>query len=161
MLGKIGKDPYPSDPPLHNVWVALQYQFPIHSLPALSLLGEIGKDPHPPDPPLHDPPHHSPHQPNPHLPPQIPLSTTPQSPLSTPQITVYPQIPIPLSTRISDVNTTIKFNPPNTNSESENSDFEDLSDDDFGIPIDRPPSRPMVNFANDVEREEDYEIGWD
>ena len=57
--------------------------------------------------------------------------------------------------------TTIKFNPPNTNSESENSNFEDLSDDDFGIPIDQPPSRLMVNFANDVEREEDYEIGWD
>ena len=56
----------------------------------------------------------------------------------------------------------MKFNPPpNTNSESENSDFEDLSDDDFGNPIDRPPSRPMVNFANDMEREEDYEIGWE
>ena len=55
----------------------------------------------------------------------------------------------------------LNLTPPNTNSESKNSDFEDLSDDDFGIPIDRPPSRPMVNFENDVEREEDYEIGWD
>ena len=34
-----------------------------------------------------------------------------------------PQIPIPLSIPISHVNTTVKFNPPNTNSESENSDF--------------------------------------
>ena len=55
----------------------------------------------------------------------------------------------------------LNLTPRNTNSESENSDFEDLSDDDFGIPIDQPPCRPMVNFANDVEREEDYEIGWD
>ena len=55
----------------------------------------------------------------------------------------------------------LNLTPPNTNSESENSDFEDLSDDDFGIPVDRPPSRPMVNFANDTEREEDYEIGWE
>ena len=58
--------------------------------------------------------------------------------------------------------TPLNLTPPsNTNSESENSDFEDLSDDDFGIPTDRPPSRPMVNFVNDVERGEDYEIGWD
>ena len=35
------------------------------------------------------------------------------------------------------------------------------SDDDFGIPIERPPSRPMVNFPNDTEREEDYELGWE
>ena len=34
------------------------------------------------------------------------------------------------------------------------------SDDDFGIPIEWPPSRPMVNFAHDTELEEDYEIGW-
>ena len=32
----------------YNVWVPLQYQFPLHSLPELSLLGKIGKDPHPP-----------------------------------------------------------------------------------------------------------------
>ena len=36
----------------------------------------------------------------------------------------------------------------------------DESDDDFGIPIEWPPSRPMVNFAHDTELEEDYEIGW-
>ena len=36
----------------------------------------------------------------------------------------------------------------------------DESDDDFGIPIERPPSRLMVNFAHDTELEEDYEIGW-
>ena len=36
----------------------------------------------------------------------------------------------------------------------------DESDDDFGIPIEQPPSRPMVNFAHDTELEEDYEIGW-
>ena len=36
----------------------------------------------------------------------------------------------------------------------------DESDDDFGIPIEWPPSRPMVNFAHATELEEDYEIGW-
>ena len=58
----------------------------------------------------------------------------------------------------------LDLTPPNANSESENSDyenFEDDSDDDFGIPIDRPPSRPMVNIPNDVENELDYEIGWE
>ena len=35
------------------------------------------------------------------------------------------------------------------------------SDDDYGIPLDRPPSRPMVNYAGDTEIEEDYEIGWE
>ena len=55
----------------------------------------------------------------------------------------------------------LNLTPLNTNSESENSHFEDLSDDDFGIPIDQPPSRPIINLANDTEREEDYEIGWE
>ena len=34
-------------------------------------------------------------------------------------------------------------------------------DDDYGIPFERPPSRPMVNYRNDRELEEDYEIGWE
>ena len=58
----------------------------------------------------------------------------------------------------------LDLTPPNANSESENSDyenFEDDSDDDFGIPIDQPPSRPMVNIPGDVENELDYEIGWE
>ena len=36
-----------------------------------------------------------------------------------------------------------------------------LSDDDFGIPIERPRSRPMVNFPNDTESRDDYEIEWE
>ena len=39
--------------------------------------------------------------------------------------------------------------------------FYDESDDDFGIPIERPPSRPMVNFPKDTENEDDYVIGWE
>ena len=150
LLGKIGKDPHPLDPPLHNVQVPLQYQFPLHSLPELSLLGKIGKDPHPQIPLSMTSTSQSlpPKSPSP---PRSPSPPPPDPPLH-PQITVSPQIPIPLSASLSHVNTTVKFNPPNTNSESENSDFEDLSDDDFGIPIDGSPSRPMVNFANDMER---------
>ena len=34
-------------------------------------------------------------------------------------------------------------------------------DDDYGIPFERSPSRPMVNYRNDRELEEDYEIGWE
>ena len=37
----------------------------------------------------------------------------------------------------------------------------DESDDDYGIPLERPPSRPMVNYAADIEIEEDYKIGWE
>ena len=37
----------------------------------------------------------------------------------------------------------------------------DESDDDYGIPLEWPPSRLMVNFAGDTEIEEDYEIGWE
>ena len=111
LLSEIGKDPHPPDPPLHNIRVPLQYQFPLHSLPELSLLSEIGKDPHPPDPPLHDPLHHSLHQANPHLPPDPPLHHPPEPPLH-PHDYCLPQILIPLSTPISHVNTTTKFNPP-------------------------------------------------
>ena len=64
---------HPPDPPLHNVRVPLQYQFPVHSLPELSLLGKIGKDPHP----------------------QIPLSMTLHITVSTNQIPISPRSPSP------------------------------------------------------------------
>ena len=35
------------------------------------------------------------------------------------------------------------------------------TDDDYGILFERPPSRPMVNYQNDRELEEDYEISWE
>ena len=35
------------------------------------------------------------------------------------------------------------------------------TDDDYGIPFERPPARPMVNYQKDRELEEDYEIGWE
>ena len=51
-----------------------------------------------------------------------------------------------------------------------NSDYDDDTDievdvldndDDFGIPLQRPHSRLMVNNPKDVEDPEDYEIGWE
>ena len=39
-------------------------------------------------------------------------------------------------------------------------DIED-GNDYFGIPLQRPASRPMINFPGDVEVEDDYEIGWE
>ena len=58
----------------------------------------------------------------------------------------------------------LDLTPPNQNtSESNNSDnfFEPDYGDEFGIPLERPPSRPMVNYPNDTELEEDYKIGWE
>ena len=37
----------------------------------------------------------------------------------------------------------------------------DESDDDYGIPLEWPSSRLMVNYAADIKIEEDYEIGWE
>ena len=36
----------------------------------------------------------------------------------------------------------------------------DDTDDEYGIPFEWTPSRPMLNYQNDRELEEDYEIGW-
>ena len=37
----------------------------------------------------------------------------------------------------------------------------DESDDAYRIPLEWPPSRPMVNYAADIKIEEDYEIHWE
>ena len=54
---------------------------------------------------------------------------------------------------------------PVPSSDYSSDNYNDLSsdeiDDQFGIPIERPPSRPMVNFPNDTENEDDYVIGWE
>ena len=56
--------------------------------------------------------------------------------------------------------------PTQNTSESDISDnFSDPNyentDDDYDIPFEWPPSRPMVYYQNDRELEEDYEIGWE
>ena len=38
--------------------------------------------------------------------------------------------------------------------------LDDDNDDDFGIPLQPPPSFPMVNYSRDVEHELDYEMGY-
>ena len=40
-------------------------------------------------------------------------------------------------------------------------DFYEDTDDDYGIPLQWPPSRPMVNYQNDRELEGDYKISWE
>ena len=35
------------------------------------------------------------------------------------------------------------------------------NDDDFGIPLQLPPSFPMVNYSRDVEHELDYKMGYE
>ena len=86
--------------------------------------------------------------------PVIPLS----SPISTSAPTSNPPSPNP-TLNSSPVPSPV----PSLDYSSDN--YDDLSsdeiDDDFGIPIERPPSRPMVNFPNDTENEDDYVIGWE
>ena len=122
--------------------------------------------------------------PNPHQLPSPPSIISPQSipntqtPISThiPHSSPLPQ-PSPQQSKnphsLSNVTTPLSTPPPhllpfplNGPKPLNHSDLSspeissDESDDDFGIPIERPPSRPMVNFAHDTELEEDYEIGW-
>ena len=61
----------------------------------------------------------------------------------------------------------LDLTPPNQDtSESDNfdnfleTDYNDTNDK-FGIPLERPPSRPMVNSPNNTELEEDYKTGWE
>ena len=89
------------------------------------------------------------------------------TPVPSPVISLYgdePEVPSP--------NATSEHTPDN-NTSSESSDNEDFpldnySDDDvedgndyFGIPLHRPPTRPMINFPGDVDHEDDFELGWE
>ena len=76
------------------------------------------------------------------------LYTIPCSPLTSP-------VPSPVSTLESPVPSPVSSS---DHSEDDNPLTSDASDDDYGIPIERPPSRPMVNFAGDTENEDDYEM---
>ena len=123
--------------------------------------------------------------PNPHQLPSPPSIISPQSipNTQTPTSThIPPSLPLPQPSpeqsknphSLSNVTTPLHTPPPPSPSISPQwsqtpkslSDISspeilsDESDDDFGIPVERPPSRPMVNFAHDTELEEDYEIGW-
>lgn len=80
------------------------------------------------------------------------------SPISTPPPTPNPPTPnqTPNSSPVPSPVPSLDYSSDNNNDLS----F-DEGDDDFGIPIERPPSRPMVNFSNDTENENDYAIGWE
>ena len=86
--------------------------------------------------------------------------TSPQPSPSPSQELSPPSSPIPLSPPLD-------LTPPTQNtSESDiSNDFFDPNyndtDDDYSIPFEQPPSRPMVNYQNDRELEEDYKIGFE
>ena len=74
-----------------------------------------------------------------------------------PQATDFPDPP----PDISDQESTLS-SPPNSSDEETDVEIDLLdNDDDFGIPLERPPSRPMINCHYDVEHELDYELGWE
>ena len=84
-----------------------------------------------------------------------PLDLTPptqnMSPLSSP-IPSLPSLDLtPPTQNTSESDISNNFSDPNYNN----------MDDDYSIPFERPPSRPMVNYRNDRELEEDYKIGWE
>ena len=83
--------------------------------------------------------------------PQLPQNPTPFT--DTPHFTHTPYLTI----------TSPNSNPPHSPSPEPSSPdiLSNESDDDYGIPLERPLSRPMVNFREDMEHEEDYEIGWE
>ena len=95
---------------------------------------------------------------------QTPLIQTtfmaPPSPQLSPHSNNCPNPPIPSLPPLD-------LTPPTQNaSEPDVSDdfFDpnnDDTDDDYGVLLEWLPSRPMVNYRNDRELEEDYKIGWE
>ena len=109
-----------------------------HDLPS-SPLNPTSPPPDPPNPPSPPPPSPSPPLPTP-SPPPTPLSTSSRSPSPSPSISSSDDDNDNVFTTVIDP---------------------DDNDDDFGIPLNRPRSRPMVNYEGDTENELDYELGWE
>ena len=71
-----------------------------------------------------------------------------------------PNLPTPLRTTPPSIFPQWSQTPDSLSDLSSPEISSDESDDDFGIPLEWPPWRRMVNFADDTKLEEDYEIGW-
>ena len=99
-----------------------------------------------PQSPQNRTPHNSP------SPSQTPIPSRLPSPQLPPNHTP-PNSPSPLQSPIPSRSPSPQPSSPDISS--------DESDDDYGIPLERPPLRPMVNYAGDTEIKEDYEIGWE
>ena len=86
--------------------------------------------------------------------PPSPQLSHPSNELSPP-LSPIPSLPpldlTPQSQNTSELDISDNFSDPNY----------DDTDDDYGIIFEWPPSRPMVNYQNDRELEEDYEISWE
>ena len=98
--------------------------------------------------------------PIPDRPPSTPIPS-PQSPQNpTPPSLTLPTSPTPPTSPSPPPNSQP---PPHSPSPQPSSPdiLSDESDDEYGIPLEWPPSRPMVNFQEDTEHEKDYEIGWE
>ena len=90
--------------------------------------------------------------PNSPSPSQTPIPSHLPSPQLPPNYTP-PNLPSPLQSPIPSHSPSPQPSSPDISSNE--------SDDDYGIPLQWPPSRLMVNYAGDTEIEEDYEIGWE
>ena len=78
-----------------------------------------------------------------------PIPTTSPHPNNCP----HPLSPIPSLPPLD-------LTPPMTSNDFLDPNYDD-TDDDYGIPLEWPPSRPMVNYQNDREFEKDYKNGWE
>ena len=83
--------------------------------------------------------------------PQLSHPSNELSPSSSPIPSLPPLDLTPPTQNTSESDISNNFSDPNY----------DDTDDDYGIPFEQPPSRPLVNYRNDRELEEDHEIGWE
>ena len=87
---------------------------------------------------------------------------TPESPVPSTSVQSLNQTPLLSNNDESDNDNLDNLPDILSDSDSDHLPFSDDDiDDDFGIPLNRPPSQPMVNYPGDVELEEDYELGWE
>ena len=83
--------------------------------------------------------------------PQLSHPSNELSPPSSPIPSLLPLDLTPPTQNTSESDISDNFSDPNY----------DDTDDDYGIPFEWPPSRPMVNYRNDRELEEEYKISWE
>ena len=87
---------------------------------------------------------------------------TQESPVPSTSVQPLDHTPLPSNNDRSDNDNLDNLPDVLSDSDSDHLPFSDDDiDDGFGIPLNQPPSQPMVNYPSDVELEKDYELGWE